>query len=275
MANPLTMKLEQFTRFDPNERERLNELLTYPTKTYRRGQQIIEEGQKVRDIHLVLTGLASREKFLPDGGRQIMAFLVPGDLCDVEVFVLEAMDHNIAALSETTCVVIPAQVIEDLLTESSRLTRALWWSTMTDSAILRERIIDHGSRDARERMAHLFYELLVRYRIVGETTDNALPFRMTQDDLGAATGISTVHVNRTLQELRSEGLIELQNKVLTVLDAEGLREVAQFNPNYLHLNRTERRDSEVAGRAGDLVEPEPQGLIQGAVETVRSALKKS
>ena len=149
MANPLTMKLEQFTRFDPNERERLNELLTYPTKTYGRGQHIIEEGQKVRDIHLVLTGLASREKFLPDGGRQIMAFLVPGDLCDVEVFVLEAMDHNIAALSETTCVVIPAQVIEDLLTESSTLTRALWWSTMKDSAILRERIINHGSRDAR------------------------------------------------------------------------------------------------------------------------------
>jgi CRP-like cAMP-binding protein len=275
MANPLTMKLEQFTRFDPNERERLNELLTYPTKTYKRGQQIIEEGQKVHDIHLVLTGLASREKFLPDGGRQIMAFLVPGDLCDVEVFVLEAMDHNISALSETTCVVIPAQVIEDLLTESSALTRALWWSTMTDSAILRERIIDHGSRDARERMAHLFYELLVRYRIVGETTDNALPFRMTQDDLAAATGISTVHVNRTLQELRSEGLIELKGKVLTVLDAEGLREVAQFNANYLHLNRTEKRDPEVAGRAGDLVEPETQGLIQGAVETVRSALKKS
>jgi len=275
MANPLTMKLEQFTRFGPSERERLNELLSYPTRTYRRGQLIIEEGQKVRDIHLVLTGLASREKFLPDGGRQIMAFLVPGDLCDVEVFVLQAMDHNIAALSDTTCVVIPAQVIEDLLTESSNLTRALWWSTMTDSAILRERIIDHGSRDARERMAHLFYEMLVRYRIVGETTDNALPFRMTQDDLGAATGISTVHVNRTLQDLRAEGLIELENRVLTVLDAEGLRKVAQFNPNYLHLDRTERRDPEVAGRAGDLVEPEHEGLIHGAVETVRSVFKKS
>lgn len=275
MANPLTMKLEQFTRFDPAERERLNDLLAYPTKTYRRGQSILEEGQKVRDIHLVLTGLAGRTKFLGDGQRQIMAFLIPGDLCDVEVFVLEAMDHNITALSDTTCVVIPAKVIEDLLSESSTLTRALWWSTMTDSAILRERIVDHGSRDARESIAHLFYEMLIRYRIVGETTDNAVPFAITQDDLADATGITVVHVNRTLQELRSAGLIELRNKVLTVLDPKGLREVAQFNPNYLHLGRTEKHDPEVAGRAGDLVTPEPQGLFRGAVEKVKGVFGKA
>ena len=275
MDNPLVMKLEQFRRLPEEDRRLLEDLTSGRQRRLEAREDIIREGEHSPDIHIVMSGLACRYKILANGGRQIMAFLVPGDLCDVEVFVLAAMDHNISALSETTCVVIPAQVIEDLLTESSALTRALWWSTMTDSAILRERIIDHGSRDARERMAHLFYELLVRYRIVGETTDNALPFRMTQDDLAAATGISTVHVNRTLQELRSEGLIELKGKVLTVLDAEGLREVAQFNANYLHLNRTEKRDPEVAGRAGDLIEPETQGLIQGAVGTVRSALKKS
>lgn len=275
MSNPLTMKLEQFTRFDQNERERLNELLSYPTKTYARGQTIIDEGQKVRDIHLVLTGLAARTKFLEDGERQIMAFLIPGDLCDVEVFVLEAMDHSIVALSETTCVLVPAKVIEDLLSESSTLTKALWWSTMTDSAILRERIIDHGSRDARERIAHLCYEMLVRYRIVGETTDDTFPFSITQEDLADATGITPVHVNRTLQQLRSEGLIDLKNKVLTVLDTKGLKEAAQFNPNYLHLDRTEKRDPEVAGRAGDLVEPEHEGLIQGAVNKVKGVMGKS
>ena len=274
MANPLTMKLEQFTRFDQAERERLNELLTYPTQTWRRGQTIIDEGEKVRNIHLVLTGLAARTKFLEDGQRQIMAFLVPGDLCDVEVFVLAAMDHSITALSDVTCVLIPATVIEDLLTESSSLTRALWWSTMTDTAILRERIIDHGSRDARESIAHLCYEMLIRYRIVGETTDDAFPFSITQEDLADATGVSTIHVNRTLQQLRSEGLIDLRNKVLTVFDTKGLKAVAQFNPNYLHLDRTEQRDPEVAGRAGDLVPPEPGGLIQSAVEKVKGVLKK-
>jgi CRP-like cAMP-binding protein len=274
MANALTMKLEQFTRFDQVERQRLDELLTYPTKTYARGQDIIAEGQKVQDIHLVLTGLAARTKVLADGERQIMALLIPGDLCDVEVFVLEALDHNITAMSTTTCVLIPSKVVEDLLTESSKLTKALWWSTMTDSAVLRERIVDHGSRDARERIAHLFYEMLVRYRIVAETTDDSLPFLMTQEDLADATGMTPMHVSRTLAQLREEGLIDLKNKALTVLDPPRLKEVAKFNANYLHLIRTEGRDKEVSDRAGDLVSPSSHGLIHTTVEKVKSAFKK-
>jgi CRP-like cAMP-binding protein len=268
------MKLEQFTRFDQVERQRLDELLTYPTKTYARGQDIISEGQKVQDIHLVLTGLAARTKVLADGERQIMALLIPGDLCDVEVFVLEALDHNITAMSTTTCVLIPSKVVEDLLTESSKLTKALWWSTMTDSAVLRERIVDHGSRDARERIAHLFYEMLVRYRIVAETTDDSLPFLMTQEDLADATGMTPMHVSRTLAQLREEGLIDLKNKALTVLDPPRLKEVAKFNANYLHLIRTEGRDKEVSDRAGDLVSPSSHGLIHTTVEKVKSAFKK-
>lgn len=116
MANPLLMKLEQFTAFESAERMRLDELLNYPTKTYARGKDIISHGDKVDDIHLVLSGLATRSKTLRDGSRQLMAFLVPGDLCDVEVFILEAMDHDIMALSETTCVLIPAAEMEKLLT---------------------------------------------------------------------------------------------------------------------------------------------------------------
>jgi CRP-like cAMP-binding protein len=168
---------------------------------------------------------------LPNGDRQIMAFLIPGDLCDVEVFVLEAMDHEITAMSDTTCVLIPAKVIDDLLSEPSKLTRALWWSTMTDSAILRERIVDHGRRDAHERIAHLFYEMLIRYRIVAATTDDAFPFPISQEDFADATGMSPVHANRTLQELRSEGLVEFRNKVLTVLNTRRLKKVARYDAN--------------------------------------------
>ncbi|CAO4136293.1 Crp/Fnr family transcriptional regulator [Methylorubrum extorquens] len=255
MANPLTMKLEQFTRFDQDERLRLNELLTYPTKSYTRGQTIIAEGEKVEDVHLVLVGLAARTKILRNGDRQMMALLIPGDLCDVEVFVLEAMDHSITAMSDTTCVLIPAKVIRDLLTESSNLTKALWWSTMVDSAILREWIVDHGSRAARERLAHLFYELLVRYRVVGETTDDSIPFLITQEDLGDAMGMTSVHANRMLQQLRSGGLIELKGKTLTVLDPPGLKKVARFESSYLHLDWTNKGDTEVSERAGDLVSP--------------------
>ena len=264
MTNPLTMKLEQFVRFDPEERSRLDELLAFPTRTYAPREEILRRGDKVRDILLVLTGLAARSKTLRSGARQIMALLVPGDLCDLEVFVLEAMDHDIVAVAETTCVHIPADMIEAWLTESSssNLTRALWWSTMVDSAILREWIVDHGSRDARERIAHVCYELLIRYRVVGAAKDYVIPFPLTQQDLGEATGLTAVHVNRILQELRADGLIELSGKVLTILDPPRLKKVAQFEAEYLHLRRTEVGDSEVSDRAGDLVPPSPGVFVQ-------------
>ena len=275
MANPLTMKLEQFTRFEQAERQRLDELLSYPTKTFERGEVIIREGDKVRNIHLVLTGLAARAKTLASGNVQMMAFLIPGDLCDVEVFVLEGLDHDITAITDTTCVLIPADEMERLLTQSGRLTKAMWWSTMVDSAILREWIVDHGSRDARERLAHLICEMLIRYRVVGGTTDDAVPFPLTQEELAQATGMTPVHTNRMLQQLRTEGLIELRNKVLTVLEPKRLMEVAQYEPNYLHLIRTEQGDREVAGRAGDLVPRSDKGIVRVAVDKVKSVFDKS
>jgi CRP-like cAMP-binding protein len=274
MINPLTMRLEQFTSFEQSERQRLDELLNYPTKTFARGKIILPEGTKVQNILLVLTGLAARAKTLANGNVQIMALLVPGDLCDVEVFVLEAMDHDIIAIADTTCVLIPADEMEHLLTESGRLTKAMWWSTMVDSAILREWIVDHGSRDSRERIAHLICEMLIRYRVVGGTTDDAFPFPLTQEELAQATGMTPIHVNRMLQQLRVEGLIELRNKVLTVLEPKRLMEVGQYEPNYLHLIRTEKGDREIAGRVGDLVPPSHQGAAQEAVDKVKSVFEK-
>jgi CRP-like cAMP-binding protein len=270
MANPLTMKLEQYTPFDAEERQRLDQLLTYPSKTYQRGKAIIREGDKVDHIFLVLTGLAARAKTLRSGARQFMALLVPGDLCDLEVFVLESMDHDIVAMSETTCAMIPAEVIEGLLTESTKLTKALWWSTMTDSAVLREWIVDHGSRESLERVAHLMCEMLIRYRIIGEATDNSFAFPLTQEELGDALGMTTVHLNRMLQQLRGEGLIDLSGKTLTVLNPGALQRVARYDSSYLHLTRTERRDPEVSRRAGDLVSASERGLLHDAGEKAGS-----
>jgi CRP-like cAMP-binding protein len=269
MSNPLTMKLEQYTRFKPSERMRLDELLKRRTRNYARGKTIIREGDKVGDIHLITKGLATRSKTLADGNRQLMAFLIPGDLCDAEVFVLEAMDHDVVALTETSCALIPATEMEQLLTESSNLTRAIWWSTMTDAAVLREWIVNHGVRDARERIAHIFCELLIRYRIVGEGIGDSVPFPLTQEQLSEATGMSPVHANRTLQDLRSEGLIELNDQILTVLDFERLSEVGQYDPTYLHLIRTERGDPAVAERVGDLVPASARGRLQQAWDAVK------
>jgi CRP-like cAMP-binding protein len=259
MRNPLTMKLEQFTHFSGAERRWLDDLLHYPTKSYARGDTIIGDGAKVGEIYLVLTGLAARSKTLAGGNRQMMAFLVPGDLCDIEVFVLQAMDHDIIALTDTTCLLIPAIAMEELLTQSSNITRAMWWSTMTDSAVLREWIVGHGSRDSRERIAHLFFELLIRYRVIGEAADDTIPFPLTQGELADATGITQVHVNRIVGQLRSEGLIQIESKTLTVLDVERLREAARYDTSYLHLTRTEQGDPEVSGRVGDLIDATATG----------------
>jgi CRP-like cAMP-binding protein len=253
MNNPLTMKLEQFAGFSADERQILDDLVSRRSETYAPGEAIIPEGRRVHEIHLVMSGLAARSKTLPDGSRQIMAFLVPGDLCDVEVFVLEAMDHEVLAVSETVCALIPARKMEELLTDFSKLTKALWWSTMTDSAVLRERIIDHGRRDARERMAHLLYEMLIRFRMIGQGNDNRYFLPVTQDQLADATGMTPMHVNRTLKQLRHDGIVEFKQGMVSIADPVQLKKVARFEADYLHLIRTDKGSSDVSARAGDLV----------------------
>jgi CRP-like cAMP-binding protein len=243
MPNPMLTKLEQFTSFTPEERAELDRLIADKQCTYATGEDIVSEGEVVDTIHIVLTGLAARYKVLPDGARQIMAFLIPGDICDAEVFVLDEMDHGIVALTETRCAIVPAVRVKQLLREVSSLSEALWWSTMTDSAVLRERIIDHGRRDARERIAHLFYEMLIRYQTVGQANDSTFLFPLTQDELADATGLTPVHVNRMLRELREDGLVEFKGKMVKVVDRGRLKAVARFNPNYLHLRRSQKQES--------------------------------
>ena len=253
MANPWTMKMEQFTRFSDEERQILDRLISERQRQYAPGEDILKEGDHVPDCHVVLSGLASRYKLLPDGGRQIMAFLVPGDLCDAEIFILKEMDHSVAAMSPTTVALISGDQMRDLLSNKGNVAQALWWGTLTDLAVLREWVVNHGRRDAHEQIAHLLYEMLVRYRMVEKTTDETLEFPLTQADLADATGLTPMHVSRMLQKLREEKLITLKNKTLTILDPERLREIAGYNANYLHLDRAHDKRDGTADRVGDLV----------------------
>ena len=123
---------------------------------------------------------------------------------------------------------------------------------MTDLGVLRERIIDHGRRTAYVRIAHLLYEILVRYRMVGLTKGNSFNFPITQTDLAEATGLTPVHANRMLQKLRRDGLIDTTGPTVTALNPSGLKSAAQFNGAYLHLYRVHDRDA-IGQRAGALV----------------------
>ncbi|MGI8610670.1 MAG: Crp/Fnr family transcriptional regulator [Sphingomicrobium sp.] len=186
-------------------------------------------------MFLLLEGWAYRYKSMVNGGRQIMAYLLPGDLCDVQIFLFEEMDHSIGLLSDALVAKIPAAEMLDLMDRYPRIERALMWATLVDEATLREWLLNVGQRDALQRIAHLFCELCVRLRVV-KLVDEDHSFRLplTQTELADTTGMTTVHVNRSLQRLRQDGLIISRQGRLTILDYKRLAEIAGFNATYLH-----------------------------------------
>ncbi len=165
-----------------------------------------------------------------------MALLVPGDLCDLHAAILGAMDHGIATLSPCTVAAIPRATVEDLTTNHPRINRALWWSTLVDEATLREWLVNMGQRPADRQLAHLLCELRVRLDTVGLVAEGgSYELPLTQEELADVLGLSPVHVNRVLQQLRGDGLIATRGKTLTIRDVARLEAFAGFDPNYLHL----------------------------------------
>jgi CRP-like cAMP-binding protein len=232
----LIAKLEQFTTLSADDKQVLEKAAALRVRKLAPKDDILVEGERPRRVNLVLDGWAYRYKHLEDGRRQIMAFLVPGDICDLRMFILREMDHSVAALTRVTIAEVPSDVLLELTDNSPRLSRALWWNSLVEEAIAREWTTNLGQREAIERLSHLFCELFIRLRGVGLAHGTSCELPITQEQLGDATGMSTVHVNRTLQEMRDQGLITLKGKTLTIPDLARLKAVAMFNPNYLHLD---------------------------------------
>ncbi|MCK1574576.1 Crp/Fnr family transcriptional regulator [Bradyrhizobium sp. 174] len=254
MDSPLIRKLEQFAPFSDDDRQLLNRISCERQRQYGPGQDIIREGEHSSDIHLVITGLACRYKHLENGARQIMAFLVPGDPCDSEIFILDEMDHSIGTLTPSLVASISGEIMKDLLLNRPSIALAFWWNTLQDEGVLRERIIDVGRRDAYARIAFLTYEIFLRMRAFGVVDDQKFEFPVTQTDLADATGLTPVYVNRMLGRLRQENLISIEGNTWTVCDPAGLRNAARFESNYLHLDRAKREpDSEPARRMRGLI----------------------
>ncbi len=233
MDNVLARKLELFGELPPSDRELLDEIVSAPRQV-EADTDLIREGERPNHVHVVIQGLACRYQMLEDGKRQITAFLLPGDFCDLHVFILKAMDHNIATLTESSVAIVPrTKVLE--LTERPALARALWWATLVDEATLRATVVNIGRREAEERVAHLFCELHLRLQAVGLADGGTFELPLTQAELADAMGISAVHANRMLQSLRQRHLIRVSTKSVTILDVPRLRELSGFDPNYLHL----------------------------------------
>lgn len=233
----LRRKLERFAVLTVDDKAQLEQLVR-PIESAKANTDLIREGDKPTEVFLIVEGVACRYKLTREGDRQIMAYMIPGDLCDMHAIVLKAMDHTIGTLSPCRFVRIPPATILALL-ENPRLARALMCATLVDTAVLREWLVNVGQRSAEERVAHLFCELLLRMRVVGLATDsNSYALPITQNELADTMGITDVHMNRVLQKLRERGLITFKAKAIVILDIDKLNDFSGFNPNYLHLDGT-------------------------------------
>jgi CRP-like cAMP-binding protein len=233
MINPFIRKLESLTRLSDGQRREL-ETLTERVHHLGARESILAEGDEPKFVNIVLSGWVCRYKILPDGRRQIIALLLPGDICDPYVFLLRTMDHSLGSLTPATLAKVPAQAIRDVTADGPELAEALWWQMLEAAEIQREWTVSLGRRTAVERLAHLFCEISARLGCLGLANGTDCEMPITQGDLADTVGLSTVHVNRSLQELRSSGLVELRNRRLTIVDRQGLMDLAMFDPAYLH-----------------------------------------
>ena len=200
----------------------------------------IRVGQELDHSTLLLDGLMCRYKDLSGGQRQITEIHVPGDFADLHSFTLKHLDHNIMTLTPCTIAKSPHARIQKLCEDFPRLARIMWFSTNLDACIHREWELSLGRRTAIERTAHLFCELYLRLGIVGLTAGNTFDLPLIQAELAECLGLTSVHVNRVLRELREQGLVEFRSGRVTIADLEGLKRVAEFDPVYLYLEKRER-----------------------------------
>jgi CRP-like cAMP-binding protein len=234
VPNLLIRKLEAFAPLDPEDRSLLESIVRGPVSVRGR-KDFMHEGEAAIGLYLIVEGFACRYKVLPDGSRQIIAYLLPGDFCDLKDSIIKEMDHTVATLSPCKIVELSREQIMQLH-DRPAIMRAFEWSSLVDEATLREWLLNIGARGAEERVAHLACEMVVRLTTVGLVANGACALPITQAELADAVGLSTVHVNRVLQSLRGAGLLTLKDKTLITPDIARLKAFSDFNNNYLHLN---------------------------------------
>jgi len=233
-SRPLARKLESVLALSDAEKEAIGSIRG-TIKRFSRRQDLVCQGDRPSECCLILDGFAYRYKLTESGKRQIFSFHIPGDIPDLQSLHMDVMNHSPGSLTEVEAMFISHGTVRDLVRRRPRIGDAFWRDTLIDAAVFREWIVNVGRREAYGAMAHLLCEFYTRLRSVGLTNGSACEMPFTQADLADAVGISNVHTNRVLQELRAAGLISLRPRSLTVEDWEGLKEAGEFDPAYLHL----------------------------------------
>ncbi|WP_404368373.1 Crp/Fnr family transcriptional regulator [Sphingomonas sp. MMS24-J45] len=206
------------------------------TATFSARQIMVRQQVPLTQCTLLMEGFVERYRDTPEGRRQILAIHVPGDFVDLHSYPLKRLEHSVAALTDVKVALFPHPAIRALTAQSPTLTELLWRSTLIDAAINREWIVSVGARSAVVRLAHLFCEMYVRLSRIGMADGHVFALPLTQVDLSDATGLTAVHANRMLRQLREQGLVAFRQGEVEILDWDGLRRFADFDPGYLFLD---------------------------------------
>lgn len=198
---------------------------------------VLREGDTPTDMLVILSGWASRQKILADGGRQIVSFLLPGDVLDICRLALNAMDHDVGALTPIRLARVPRERMEGLLDTRPSLTRAFLQAQLVDEAVMRAWLTNMGRRDAFARLGNLLCELWLRAGNAGLLSGSHVALPLTQVEIADAIGLTPVHVNRVLKRLRDEDLVRLRTSSLEIPDVERLARAVDFDPAYLQIRK--------------------------------------
>lgn len=212
--------------------------IPYTTRTYDPNAYLVREGEPPkRFCSFVISGFAFRQKLTVQGSRQIVSLHMAGDILDLQHLFLKRADHNVQALTRLETAELDRDALRALAAERPAVAEAMWVDALVDASIFREWVMNVGRRDARSRIAHLLCEFATRMEAIGLHDGGRYELPMTQEQIGDATGLTSVHVNRTLKTLGEEGLVHRDRRFLSFTDWDKIRTAADFSALYLHLDQ--------------------------------------
>ena len=232
---PMVRKLELWKPLSERDRTAILDL-PHEAESLGRGGYIIRERQETDHACLLLSGFVFRQKVTGNGGRSISAVHMPGDIVSLHSSLVGLADHSVQALGEVTYARIPGEAVVELAFAHPAIGMAMWHGTLVDAAIFCEWMLNVARRQAATRIAHLLCEFGVRLELLGLGERATFELPMTQEELADATGLTQVHVNRSLRELEERGLIARTMRFVSVGDWPDLTRFAEFDDTYLHLH---------------------------------------
>lgn len=217
------------------------------SKRIKKNKDVILAGKQYRGLFINQDGWLFRYKNLRNGNRQIMDFVLPGQIFGLQAYLFQAALFSVAAITDATVLYVPLDTIDHVFERTPSFAKALFWSAVCEAAITGEHLINAACRSAYERVSHLLLELFVRLRSVDLTDGMSFSMPLTQEHIGSALGLTNVHVNRTLRSLRDDNLIAIDGSRITILDFESLVLLSNFDHSYLaETARTLRGEMTVA-----------------------------